>query len=114
MYRPAILQLPLSDEVLASESTDILKANGFVLEFNETASPTQRCRLLKMPTSQNVTFNIQDLEELLHLIKERPGDTMIRPSKVRKMFASRACRKSIMIGDSLNMSQMQRVRNSVD
>jgi len=34
---------------------------------------------------------------------------MVRPSRVRSMFASRACRKSIMIGDELNMSQMQTV-----
>jgi len=34
---------------------------------------------------------------------------MMRPSRVRSMFASRACRRSIMIGDELNMSQMQTV-----
>lgn len=33
----------------------------------------------------------------------------IRPSKVREMFASRACRKSVMIGQNLNLKEMERV-----
>ena len=34
---------------------------------------------------------------------------MCRPSRVRAMFASRACRKSIMIGTALNHQQMKKV-----
>ncbi len=35
--------------------------------------------------------------------------TSLRPSKVRAMFASRACRMSIMIGDPLSHEQMEKV-----
>ena len=35
---------------------------------------------------------------------------MCRPSRIRQMFASRACRKSIMIGTALNKSEMKKVR----
>ena len=35
---------------------------------------------------------------------------MCRPSRVRQMFASRSCRKSIMIGTALNKSEMKKVR----
>ena len=41
---------------------------------------------------------------------DRPTGQMVRCSKVRAMFASRACRKSVMIGDSLNRQQMVKVR----
>ena len=34
---------------------------------------------------------------------------MCRPSRVSAMFASRACRSSIMIGTSLNTSEMKKV-----
>jgi DNA mismatch repair protein PMS2 len=39
------------------------------------------------------------------MLTDRPH-TMVRPSRVRAMFASRACRKSIMIGTALTMAQM--------
>lgn len=54
-----------------------------------------------------------DLEELLSLMHDRPTGQMVRCSKVRAMFASRACRKSVMIGDSLNHQQMVKVRAQV-
>lgn len=41
---------------------------------------------------------------------DRPTGKMIRCSKARAMFAMRACRKSIMIGNSLNKIQMTSVR----
>lgn len=37
-------------------------------------------------------------------------NVMCRPSRVRQMFASRACRKSIMIGTALKKSEMKKVR----
>lgn len=47
-----------------------------------------------------------DLEELLHLMQDRPAGQMVRCSKARAMFAMRACRKSVMIGMPLNRQQM--------
>ena len=52
--------------------------------------------------------SIKDLEELIFLLAERPGE-MVHCSQVRNMFASRACRKSVMIGDPLNKRQMKQV-----
>jgi DNA mismatch repair protein PMS2 len=40
---------------------------------------------------------------------DRPTGDMVRCSKARSMFASRACRKSIMIGKSLTNGQMTKV-----
>ena len=47
-----------------------------------------------------------DLEELLDLINSSGNGEVVRPTKTRKMFASRACRKSVMIGKALNKAQM--------
>lgn len=33
----------------------------------------------------------------------------VRSSSLRKLYASKACRKSVMIGDSLNMGEMKRI-----
>jgi DNA mismatch repair protein PMS2 len=35
----------------------------------------------------------------------------VRPSRVRGMLASRACRSSIMIGDALSQKQMEQVKS---
>jgi DNA mismatch repair protein PMS2 len=49
-----------------------------------------------------------DLEELIQQLHDAPakGVTMVRSSKARAMFASRACRKSVMIGTALNYNKM--------
>ena len=38
-----------------------------------------------------------------------PAGTLVRPSRVRKMFASRACRKSVMIGTALTKQEMKKI-----
>lgn len=43
-------------------------------------------------------------------MKDQPSGQMVRCSKARAMFAMRACRKSIMVGRSLNKPQMTKVR----
>jgi hypothetical protein len=51
-----------------------------------------------------------DVEEMLFLLSDRPN-MFVRPSRVRAMFASRACRSSVMIGtvrverERMNMRQ---------
>ncbi|CAJ0769650.1 16586_t:CDS:1, partial [Entrophospora sp. SA101] len=45
------------------------------------------------------------LEELIHMLSENPR-TLVRCSKAKKMFASKACHKSVMVGDALNKQQM--------
>lgn len=54
-------------------------------------------------------YSFADLEELLHLMQDRPSGQMVRCSKARAMFAMRACRKSVMVGMPLAKSQMTSV-----
>lgn len=53
-----------------------------------------RVKLVSLPTSKNWTFGPNDIEELIFMLSDSPG-IMCRPSRVRQMFASRACRKSV-------------------
>ena len=50
-----------------------------------------------------------DLEEIIHLMRDRPSGQSVRCSKARAMFAMRACRKSVMIGMPLNLHHMMTV-----
>ena len=60
------------------------------------------------PGSCSKTFDV-DLEEIIHLMRDRPSGQIVRCSKVRSMFAMRACRKSVMIGMPLNPHHMTTV-----
>jgi DNA mismatch repair protein PMS2 len=51
---------------------------------------------------------VADLEDLLHRIAEGGGEN-VRCARVLTMLASKACRKSVMIGDPLDLAQMRKV-----
>ncbi|EMD32702.1 hypothetical protein CERSUDRAFT_161174 [Gelatoporia subvermispora B] len=111
LFRPQALELTASDELLATENIDVLRQNGFEVEIDENAAPGQgsKLKLLAQPISKNTVFDMKDLEELLHLMHDRPTGHMVRCSKARAMFAMRACRKSYMVGTPLNRHQMTSV-----
>ena len=108
------------------DNIDILKKNGFDLSVDVDAASGCRCRLEALPISKSIIFNVggeswrcliiistinvksSDIEELLHILRENPNK-MARCSKATEMFASRACRMSVMIGKSLTMPQMTKV-----
>ena len=69
-----------------------------------------RCRLTALPMSKDTVFGLDDLDELIHLLSEHSlGEVVPRPSSVRKMFAMRACRSSVMIGKTLTLGQMRKL-----
>lgn len=61
-----------------------------------------------LPYSKGVQFGVEDIHELASQLGDNPG-LMMRLPKLRHMFASRACRMSIMIGRALSRSQMVKV-----
>ncbi|KAH0579376.1 hypothetical protein H2248_003513 [Termitomyces sp. 'cryptogamus'] len=114
LFKPQRMELTASDELVALENMDVLRRNGFeVEEVGEDDEVRQgaRLRLIAQPVSKSTTFDMKDLEELIHLMRDRPTGQMVRCSKARAMFAMRACRKSVMVGMPLNKHQMSTVVN---
>ncbi|XP_060802680.1 mismatch repair endonuclease PMS2 isoform X3 [Amyelois transitella] len=103
---PQQLELSGVNEQILMDNLDVFKKNGFTFEVNENALPTKRVKLLTIPMSKNWIFGKEDIEELLFMLRENPSEYS-RPSRVRAMFASRACRKSVMIGTALSKSDMK-------
>ncbi|CBQ72169.1 related to PMS1-DNA mismatch repair protein [Sporisorium reilianum SRZ2] len=107
---PRPLELSASDELVAIEHQATLLSNGFEVAFSETGLPGTRVKLVAQPISKATVFGAKDLEELLYLLRDTSAGSeaakSIRCSKARAMFASRACRKSIMIGTALNKARM--------
>jgi len=109
LIRPRPMELSAADEIIAMDNLEILRANGFELEVAEDLPVGKRLKLVAQPQSKGTVFDIADLEELLSLMQDKAQGEMVRCSKARNMFASRACRKSIMIGKTLNIGQMTTV-----
>ncbi|KAI5293281.1 hypothetical protein KEM52_005688 [Ascosphaera acerosa] len=124
LVRPKILDLTAVEEETIIDNLPMLEKNGFVVDVDTSGDEPigNRCKLVSLPLSKEVVFGLRDLEELIVLLSETPStqrlrddsdctaSTMVpRPSKVRKMFAMRACRSSIMIGRPLTIKQMDTV-----
>ena len=112
LVHPKQLELTAIEEEIILENRDALEANGFVVKVDESGETPvgARCRVVSLPLSRETTFSLADLEELISLLGDGAGATTVpRPSRVRKMFAMRACRSSIMIGKALSRRQMENV-----
>ncbi|POS87904.1 hypothetical protein EPUL_000250 [Erysiphe pulchra] len=112
---PKLLDLTALEEEIVIENLSILRSNGFGVRVDQSGNGRvgNRCELISLPLSHETTFSLSDLEELLSLLADHPPSgsnaAIPRPSKVRKMFAMRACRSSIMIGKTLTQKQMKKV-----
>lgn len=113
LIQPRLLELSATDELVASQHLGSILANGFEVAIDEEAPAGSRIRLISQPVNKGTVFGVHDFEELLFQLREvTPGSSKalgIRCSKARAMFASRACRKSVMIGTALNQRQMSTV-----
>ncbi|XP_036095912.1 mismatch repair endonuclease PMS2 isoform X1 [Molossus molossus] len=105
---PQTLNLTAVNEAILIENVEIFRKNGFDFVIDESAPVTEKAKLISLPTSKNWTFGPRDIDELIFMLSDSPG-VMCRPSRVRQMFASRACRKSVMIGTALNTSEMKKL-----
>ncbi|KAF1374095.1 hypothetical protein PFLUV_G00245690 [Perca fluviatilis] len=108
LIAPQKLHLTAVSENVLMENIEIFRKNGFEFLVDEDAQVMERVKLVSLPTSKNWTFGPADIEELIFMLCDSPG-VMCRPSRVRQMFASRACRKSVMIGTALSVSEMKKL-----
>jgi DNA mismatch repair protein PMS2 len=57
-HSPRQLDLPAADELLVMDNLDVLKSNGFDVDFDETRPAGSRIRLVAHPTSKSTVFGI--------------------------------------------------------
>ncbi|GAP93267.1 putative DNA mismatch repair protein [Rosellinia necatrix] len=114
LVHPKMLELTAVEEDIVQQNLGALETNGFIVDFDDSGDQPvgTRCQLLSLPLSRETTFSLADLEELISLLQDHQSasaNTTPRPSKVRKMFAMRACRSSVMIGKPLTTQQMEKL-----
>lgn len=112
LVSPQQLEFSAQDELLVAQHTDALRAGGFDVRYDASKSPTRRLTLHAQPVSKQTMFIERDLQDIVHALRTGlipNGAKLLRPPRVRAMFATRACRMSIMIGTALHKNQMKRV-----
>ncbi|XP_071444505.1 mismatch repair endonuclease PMS2 [Hetaerina americana] len=108
---PQPLDLTVAAKSVLTENIEVFERNGFRFSFPpESKEEVSDCKayLTSIPFSRNWTFGKEDVDELIFMLQDSPHANC-RPSRVRDMFASRACRKSVMIGDALSIADMHRI-----
>ena len=106
LIAPQTLELTAIGEATLLDNLEIFRKNGYEFLVRDEQPIGRRVSLTTMPVSRGWEFGRGDVEELIFMLSDSPG-TMCRPSRVRTMFASRACRKSIMIGTALTPKHMK-------
>ncbi|XP_068233641.1 mismatch repair endonuclease PMS2-like [Palaemon carinicauda] len=105
---PQLLELTAVNESILLDNIAIFEKNGFMFKIDEEKTAGRRVCLTSMPFSRGWEFGKEDIDELIFMLSDSPG-VMCRPSRVRAMFASRSCRKSVMIGTALSTQQMRKL-----
>ncbi|KAK6457319.1 uncharacterized protein RJT20DRAFT_117505 [Scheffersomyces xylosifermentans] len=106
---PQTVELSIIDELLVIENESTFRANGFQFTVDYESNPGSRITLLSYPSSKGTVFGINDFHELINLINANPRNKHIKCSKIWSLLAMRACRSSIMIGQTLAKSKMSKV-----
>lgn len=110
---PQDLDLTAVNELILIDNISVFEANGFRFDVDMKRPVTKRVKLVAKPFSRNWEFGKEDIDELIFMLQEGTSDATYldtcRPSRVRAMFASRACRSSVMIGKSLSKTEMRRL-----
>ncbi|KAK9302717.1 hypothetical protein QLX08_005429 [Tetragonisca angustula] len=110
---PKFLNISALNETILIEHKKTFEDNGFFFKINTEAESGHRVQLTGIPVSGSWQFGQEDIEELIFLIREggieNKDKNIFRPSRVRQMLASRACRKAVMIGTALNNNDMHKL-----
>eukprot|EP01127_Copromyxa_protea_P010246 TRINITY_DN2483_c3_g1_i1.p1 TRINITY_DN2483_c3_g1~~TRINITY_DN2483_c3_g1_i1.p1 ORF type:complete len:308 (-),score=69.60 TRINITY_DN2483_c3_g1_i1:42-965(-) len=109
LLKPMTIEFSSADEMVIMDNLEIFRMNGFDFEIDENAEATKRIKMTAYPFSQGAEFGVRDVQELIFMIRESPEGMVVRLARVSQVFASRACRKSVMIGDKLNKEKMQQI-----
>lgn len=115
LIRPIPLELNIIDKLVVTDNKKVFFQNGFKIKQDKEKEET--LYLTSLPLSEKTQFTLDDFYELIGLIKQAESSykdvTTVKCSKVRTLFAMRACRMSIMIGKPLNDKAMKKVVNNL-
>ena len=105
------------------DSDEVKELSG--IDEPVAASHSGEFHLTSLPLSKKTAFTVDDFHELIHIVSENLDrdcsdnkelfqdqflhKEVLRPSKIYRMLAMRACRSSIMVGRTLDDKLMSKV-----
>ena len=120
LLQPLPLEASPSEENVIESNLEIFERNGFGIEIDESLSPGSRIKITALPFSKSIQFNQRDVLELASILSnsasgesskvvvKNQGHCIVLP-KLISLFASRACRSSVMIGKALSIPEMRSI-----
>jgi len=109
LLAPLPLELSAADELLLIEHHETFQRNGFLVRVDRAADAGARAKICGIPTAKGVAFGKADVHDLLSLLAEGERNNAIKLPKLSSLFASKACRSSVMIGTSLHIPEMTKL-----
>ncbi|KAJ6219168.1 hypothetical protein RDWZM_004980 [Blomia tropicalis] len=111
---PQNLRLNSLNEMIVMENLPIFKELGFEFEIEHDKRAGQRVLLSVVPFGKEWIGGLSDVEEIIAAIRESPTGDIITGRRfvsngLRREIAYRACRSSIMVGDTLFKPQMEKM-----
>jgi DNA mismatch repair protein PMS2 len=113
---PKELVLSSYDESLLEQYQEAIRLNGFILNYEETNPLGHKFYLASVPVSKSAVLGEAELLEMIENLKTvgciddiNQLAKLIRPKKYYDMFASRACRKAVMIGTAIEPKKMTQI-----
>ncbi|KAL3313185.1 Mismatch repair endonuclease pms2, partial [Cichlidogyrus casuarinus] len=101
------LNLSVYQEELIMENEATFDLSGFRFCIDREADLGHRVSLAAVPHVDGRPLGKSDVEEMLFVL-QNTDKKLCRPSKIRDLLASKACRSAIMIGETLTMKQMHK------
>ncbi|GAB1220367.1 hypothetical protein ENUP19_0052G0021 [Entamoeba nuttalli] len=109
LISPLQVSMSSDDEIFVQENIGLFPQFGFEVTFREDKEATQRVFLTKVYHRGKNFFGANEFSELVQQLKGCRNDMKVIIKKKHKIFATEACRMSIMIGDSLGREEMKKI-----
>lgn len=115
LIKPLPLDLSAAEHQIVQDNLSVFEANGFQFKEEIVEGTAQLClTAVPQPDNFKTQFGADDVKELASVLRNNPRANMEKSRipllpKTRAMYASKACRSSIMIGDALQKNQMTTV-----
>lgn len=115
---PLNLRLNALNELIVIDHLSTFSKLGFVIVYNPEAAVGQRILLSKIPIGKEWIGGRSDIEEIIAAIRDSPTGKILEDqsfilSGLKREIAYRACRSSVMIGESLTLSQMDKILSRI-
>lgn len=108
LINPIAVDLSIDEEVFVMENIELIRKGKFFVEIIEENQPTKKIIIKKMPVVYKHVFVEKDFCEFVGYLRNFSNEkgSVVIP-RTNRIIASLACRRSIMIGDSLTKEKMK-------